>query len=274
MSAETVEIMAPAAALAIIERHAEKQADDICMLFDDPHDRALLAMYLSEAAEILGRDTQGAVLRNAQEEAALVALQGRSYKLELAIEALRKRRLKPLQDEVRAINLLLGTDSNPGGLVFGQLLSRMGKSPLADANRRQAAWRAAERSRIAREQEEAARKQEEAARREEEALSMAAAATTPELRARAQAQAEMASADLQRADLEMPRGQVRGVVTEDGKKTYHEEWTFEVVDASLVPREYLMVNEAAIRVAVRPKDGVRQIPGVNIYPVERSRRGV
>lgn len=40
-------------------------------------------------------------------------------------------------------------------------------------------------------------------------------------------------------------------------------WTFEVQDAQAVPREFLAVNEQAIRAAVR--DGVREIPGVRIF---------
>lgn len=260
MSAEPTAIMAPAQALDLIQRHAERQADDICQLFEGDHDRAVLAMHLEEAASILQGDN-GQPITNAQQEAALVALQGRAYKVEKAIETLRQIRVKPLQAEVKAINDLLGTASNPGGFVFGALVARMGKG--GDADRRQAAYRAAERARIAREQEAAAQRQIEAARREEEALA-----------AGRLAEASAAAEEQVRAELEAPRAQVRGVKTEDGKKTYHEEWTFEVVEASLVPREYLMVNEAAIRAAVKPKDGVRKIPGVSIYQAEVSRRGV
>jgi hypothetical protein len=40
-------------------------------------------------------------------------------------------------------------------------------------------------------------------------------------------------------------------------------WTFEVTNASAVPREYLMVDTVLIREAIR--NGVHDIPGVNIY---------
>lgn len=40
-------------------------------------------------------------------------------------------------------------------------------------------------------------------------------------------------------------------------------WTFETTDASLVPREYLIVDESAIRKAIAA--GVREIPGVRIF---------
>lgn len=40
-------------------------------------------------------------------------------------------------------------------------------------------------------------------------------------------------------------------------------WKHEVVDAAAVPREYLMVDEAAIKAAV--KAGIRDVPGVRIF---------
>lgn len=43
-------------------------------------------------------------------------------------------------------------------------------------------------------------------------------------------------------------------------------WTFEVTDANLVPREYLQVNETAIRTAVQ--SGTRTIAGVRIFENE------
>jgi hypothetical protein len=40
-------------------------------------------------------------------------------------------------------------------------------------------------------------------------------------------------------------------------------WTFEIEDASKVPAQFLIVNEKAIREAVR--SGAREIPGIKIY---------
>ena len=45
-------------------------------------------------------------------------------------------------------------------------------------------------------------------------------------------------------------------------------WTHEVVDPSLVPRNYCMVNEAAIKAAVA--GGLRAIPGVRIFETVRT----
>ena len=46
-------------------------------------------------------------------------------------------------------------------------------------------------------------------------------------------------------------------------KNLREVWTFEVVDLSLVPREYLVLDEIAVRRAIQ--NGVREIPGLRIF---------
>lgn len=53
------------------------------------------------------------------------------------------------------------------------------------------------------------------------------------------------------------------VKTESGKTTTIKVWKFEVTDAAAVPREYLVVDETLIRKAVQA--GAREIPGVRIY---------
>ena len=40
-------------------------------------------------------------------------------------------------------------------------------------------------------------------------------------------------------------------------------WTFEVVDLSAVPADFLMLNEKAVRQAI--KDGAREIAGLKIF---------
>lgn len=58
---------------------------------------------------------------------------------------------------------------------------------------------------------------------------------------------------------------VNGYKTEAVKGTT-KRWTFEVLDSNQIPREYLMVDETAIRQAIAA--GVRAIPGVNIFQKE------
>lgn len=44
-------------------------------------------------------------------------------------------------------------------------------------------------------------------------------------------------------------------------------WNFEIIDAELVPRNYLVIDSSLIRGAIR--DGVRKIPGVRIFEDRR-----
>ena len=53
------------------------------------------------------------------------------------------------------------------------------------------------------------------------------------------------------------------VRSSEGSATTVKVYKFEVIDPQQVPREYLSVDEKKIRAAV--KDGIRAIPGVNIY---------
>jgi len=53
------------------------------------------------------------------------------------------------------------------------------------------------------------------------------------------------------------------IKTESGKTTTIKVWKFEIVDAAKVPREYLEVNESLVRKAVQA--GAREIAGVRIY---------
>lgn len=46
-------------------------------------------------------------------------------------------------------------------------------------------------------------------------------------------------------------------------KNLREVWDFEIIDPNIVPREYLVVNETAIRKAIYA--GIREIPGVRIF---------
>lgn len=65
------------------------------------------------------------------------------------------------------------------------------------------------------------------------------------------------------------------VATVAGVST-REDWDFRITDESLIPREYLLVNESAIRSVGKTTNGKAKIPGVEFYPkqiVAASRRG-
>lgn len=52
------------------------------------------------------------------------------------------------------------------------------------------------------------------------------------------------------------------------KATASRKWVHEVMDPAAVPRQYLMVNDAAIKAAIA--GGVRDIPGVRVYEDVRT----
>ena len=66
-------------------------------------------------------------------------------------------------------------------------------------------------------------------------------------------------------------GPAKTVNTDEGAVGTTKRWTFEVEDVGEVPREYLKVDEVAIRRAVSA--GARSIPGVRIFEVEGLRVG-
>jgi hypothetical protein len=106
-------------------------------------------------------------------------------------------------------------------------------------------------------------------RRSEEAAEMERLAKDAADRAQTEAQVTAAIAVEERAgemrqeaqakpaDMARTRGDFGAVAT------LRSVWTFEVMDRSKIPADYLMVNEAAIKGAV--KAGIREIPGVRIY---------
>jgi hypothetical protein len=47
-------------------------------------------------------------------------------------------------------------------------------------------------------------------------------------------------------------------------------WSFDVVDLNEVPRRYLILNAEAVRASIT-KEGVRDIPGLKIFPTESLR---
>jgi hypothetical protein len=53
------------------------------------------------------------------------------------------------------------------------------------------------------------------------------------------------------------------IASEDGTSITEQVWKFEIEDASMIPREYLIIDERAIKDSI--KAGIRSIPGVKVY---------
>ncbi len=125
------------------------------------------------------------------------------------------------------------------------------RSEMNDFNARKreiAAAEQAERDRKAREEAEAAAAEEAATFEDETVLE------TPAVLRRAQETRTVVSA-------------VPPKVTGVSKPIT--DWKFEITDAGAVPREYLQVNESAIRAMVKAQKGNTSIPGVRVWPEDR-----
>ncbi len=68
-----------------------------------------------------------------------------------------------------------------------------------------------------------------------------------------------------------PANVPRTIRTAGGSATMVTSWQFEITDPDSVPRQFLKVDETAIRKAVR--DGLREIPGVRIFEESNFRFG-
>lgn len=120
----------------------------------------------------------------------------------------------------------------------------------------------AERKRLQAEEEERRRKafEEEKRKKEEEAA-----------RAREQGKEILAqaieSAPVVPPPVVVPRESKPAPTMSGGTVSSREEWDFRITNESLLPREYLMPDEKAIRAVVKARKGSTQIPGVEAFPV-------
>jgi len=174
-------------------------------------------------------------------------------------EEARLAQTKPHRDNVAKINeawrpVVEGLDK----------LKRMANSKILG-------WNEAERQRKYRE-EQAARKAAEEALREAETARAAADAdggTAAEQTAQVAeivAQAQLATVrEVETENHYAPRG----IRTEAGTTSSVWAWTFRVTNEADIPREFLVLDEAKVRAAI--KAGRRDVPGLTIYEEERLR---
>ena len=145
-----------------------------------------------------------------------------------SIEDRRTFFVKPLNDQVKKINDLFKTIATPlsvaDSLIRGKILTYRTK-------------------------------QQEALRKEQERLD-------------AQARKEQKKADAKAERMGVESVTITAPVvapppTTIGNATVKKVWKFKVVDPTIVPRDYMAVDETKIRAAVR--DGIRSIQGVEIF---------
>ena len=203
-------------------------------------------------------------------QVAAVELGTTARKLKNQVENLRKSTVQPLNDHVKDVNNLAKSFTEPldaaerdlkGKISQYQTKLRLEQERKA-AEAREAARKVqeayeAEQRKIREAAEAKAREAAEALKKETDAAARAALERT------IAEETEAAEAPIQVAVAPVIPEIPKAVRTETGSAHQRMTWEFEVVDKSMVPPEYLMVDEKAIRQAV--KAGIRQIRGVRIY---------
>jgi hypothetical protein len=249
------------AALALARVLPESQVDDAIQLLDEDQ-LATFELYARQIAEYAQAVTSKP-LANTTEAHRLSALLERSATARKALESLRDDRVRPLNNEVRAVNALFAT-------VRDQI----------DSFRKRAEgclvlWRRQEQARQQREQEEAAQKLREAQEREARARQAEEQAATVEERKAAAAAADQALTEQIEVELDGPRMVPKALKTAGGGSTGFREVIVlrSVEDWSKVPPEFFVrprVLDAVtleLRAAVRA--GRHDIPGCDIGPEEK-----
>lgn len=160
------------------------------------------------------------------------AMSGQVALLFKAVESDRKRLIDEPDKYVRAVNRIAKSVKDKLDSIKGELAQKMRSYT----------------------QELEMQRREEEKRRQE-----AIAQVQAEIDKRAEAQ------NIKPVQLEIPiePPKKNTVATEYGTTYEVKTWKHEVIDEKLIPRTYLMVDDQAIKTAIR--GGIREIPGVRIY---------
>ncbi|SNR98981.1 hypothetical protein SAMN04488503_2214 [Humidesulfovibrio mexicanus] len=193
--------------------------------------RAKLAVYDAEIDKMVAQ-TERLMVSDDATNATAVEMANQAKKIDAAIERVRKDLVLAPNEYVKSVNGLAKGFQGRLGTIVASLRGKVGAyAQRIEMERRKA--------------EEAARKAQ------------------AELQAKIDAEAKAAHVEpVQIAAPALPKQQTI-VRTEAGSATQRKVWKHEITDETQVPREYLMVDEAKVRQAV--KQGVREIPGIRIY---------
>jgi len=185
---------------------------------------------LMNKAELIVREAKEMVVRDKDSLTAAVDFLGKIATAKKEVDSRRRFFTDPLNQQVKSINDLFRGYSDPLGEA-----DRIVRNKVL-------VYQAEETKRVAEEQQKAF---EEAKTRAEEASKHPTEEFVP----------------IPINIVEEPEKTVRAGA---GSATTRQVWTFKIVDLSLVPDEYKVVDEKKIAAVV--KAGVRNIPGVEIYP--------
>jgi hypothetical protein len=203
-----------------------------------------------------------------------VMLGGNAKKIGKVIDAKRKGIIAEPQDFVKSVNglckMIMDNLDEAERVAKQKIGQYQAKIELERRKQEEAARKAADelQAKLLAEAKEANRKiMEDVVRKAEEAAKARGEVNQVEIEAaRKKAEEEAAKHEIQAPTVLAPVFQEAPKVTrtDTGTSAYQRKaWTFEVMDASLVPAEYKIVDEQLIKDAV--KMGAREIPGVRIF---------
>ena len=260
--------------------HQPEEAKDIMIIGErNPYDmapvKAALEPYLAKI-DGFAESASAIEIADAESQNTAVEMAGQAKRLGKLIDKARTDFVAAPNDYVKQVNgLAKGITAKLDAIENG--IKRKISTYQAEVERKRIAAEAAarkaaieaqrlidEEARLAREASdraaaEAARIADEAAKAgSADALRLAEVAAAEA--AKAQVQAELPTVQVEAPFIPQATGPVR---TADGTASVKKVWKFAVTDAQAVPREYMVVDERAIRQAVA--QGVRTIAGVNIF---------
>ncbi len=176
------------------------------------------------------------------------------------IEDKRKELVKPLNDEVKAINDYAKSITSPVAQVEAHIKSELlGYERVLEQKRRE------EQARLDAEKKAKEAELAQKAREEQERKQMEEAFGVEEDDATQKRNELVSKAEQEREKAELDRDTKaqQKAISQNKVSGTRKVWKFEITSSGEVPREYLMVNETMIRSAVN--NGIREIPGVRIY---------
>lgn len=249
----------------------ERSAEEPSPTSSAPTDPVLVQV---EEVQQVSRKSTELVTQAKAIEVADAPAQERASELLLAVAAMRKEiadTFKPMKDAAfKTHRTICDQERNLDTplLEAEQTLKRAIGSFVAEQKRLAAEAEAAERRRLQEEADRIAREESERLAIED-ALALEADGKIEEAEAVLANPVPVQAVRIAPAPVVPAVAQVKGVRTT-------QIWKFRITDANKIPREYLVVNESAIKAVVSRTNGKIQIPGVETYPEEQvaaSRRG-
>ena len=227
--------------------------------------------YKKEALRI-ATDSKTLEVRDEESLNLAVMLGGNAKKIAKAIDAKRKEIILEPAEFVKGVNAMckMITDSldEAERVTKAKIGQHQARIEMERRKQEEAARKAAVelQAKLQAEADEANRKaREEAARIAEEEARKAGAKKAEIEAARKKAEDDARKHEIQAPTVVAPviPETQRAVRTEEGSAHQRRVWSYEVMDAALIPVEYKIVNEQSIRDAI--KMGIREIAGVRIF---------